>query len=191
MNTVAHQVRSARTARFSIQPARRILLTFASLLLIATATASSSTIAGPSQGNDRPTILLFVGKGTSPGDVAALKQILNRNHFDFSTADSNQLNEWSEFQFATYRLLIVPGGNYETIGKGLTATTTAKIRNAVRGGLNYLGICAGAFFAGNSPYNGLNLTGGARFKFYALERRNIRKPGPPLTILRSLHQIDI
>jgi hypothetical protein len=55
-------------------------------------------------------------------------------------------------------LLIVPGGSFEDIGNGLTATTTSNIRKAVRGGLNYLGICAGAFFAGNSPYNGLNLT---------------------------------
>jgi glutamine amidotransferase-like uncharacterized protein len=43
------------------------------------------------------------------------------------------------------------------------------------GGMNYLGICAGAFFAGNSPYNRLNLTSGARFGFYAAEARGIRK----------------
>jgi hypothetical protein len=185
IDTVAHQVRSAPSARFSVQPARRVLLTFASLLLIAAATASISMISGPSQGNDGPKILLFVGKGTSPGDVAALKQILNRNHFDFSTADSNQLNELSESQFATYQLLIVPGGNFENIGKGVTATTTANIRKAVRGGLSYLGICAGAFFAGNAPYNGLNLTGGVRFKFYALEHRNIRKAAVPIDVAGS------
>src|SRR5712671_6577321 len=53
--------------------------------LIAGASASSSTIAGPSQGNDRPAILLFIGKGTSPNDVAALERILNDNHLDFAT----------------------------------------------------------------------------------------------------------
>jgi glutamine amidotransferase-like uncharacterized protein len=41
--------------------------------------------------------------------------------------------------------------------------------------LNYLGICAGAFFAGNSPYNGLNVTSGVRFNFYAAESAGIRK----------------
>jgi glutamine amidotransferase-like uncharacterized protein len=51
----------------------------------------------------------------------------------------------------------------------------AKIRDAVRAGSNYLGMCAGAFFAGHSPYNGLNLTDGIRFNFYLLEKRNVRK----------------
>jgi glutamine amidotransferase-like uncharacterized protein len=41
--------------------------------------------------------------------------------------------------------------------------------------LGYLGICAGAFFAGASPYNGLDLASGVRFPFYALEDRGIRK----------------
>ena len=57
---------------------------------------------------------------------------------------------------------------------------------AVQNGLNYLGVCAGAFFAGNSPTNGLNLTSGVRFGFYAAEDRGIRKtavaiarPGAP------------
>ena len=42
-------------------------------------------------------------------------------------------------------------------------------------GVNYLGICAGAFFAGRSPYNGLNLTSGVQFGFYSAEARGIRK----------------
>ncbi|MDQ6708482.1 MAG: hypothetical protein M3Z85_21190 [Acidobacteriota bacterium] len=41
--------------------------------------------------------------------------------------------------------------------------------------MNYLGICAGGFFAGDSGYNGLNLTSGVRFRFYAAEARGIRK----------------
>src|SRR6266404_2511280 len=174
-NTIADPVRSARSAPCFVQAAHRVLLTFALFSLIAGASASSSTIAGPSQGNDRPAILLFIGKGTSPNDVAALERILNDNHLDFATADSNQFNQLSESQFAAHRLLIVPGGNFEDIGNGLTATTASNIRKAVRGGLNYLGICAGAFFAGSSSYNGLNLTEGVRFRFYALENRNIRK----------------
>jgi glutamine amidotransferase-like uncharacterized protein len=74
-----------------------------------------------------------------------------------------------------YRLLIVPGGNSIAIGDGLTSYTTANIHSAVQGGLNYLGICAGAFLAGHSPYNSLNLTSGVQFDFYADERRGIRK----------------
>ena len=51
----------------------------------------------------------------------------------------------------------------------------------MQNGWNYLGICAGGFFAGDSPYNGLNLTAGARFGFYAAEARGIRKAPIPVT----------
>jgi glutamine amidotransferase-like uncharacterized protein len=78
-------------------------------------------------------------------------------------------------QLKAHRLLIVPGGNFEEIGKGLAPSTSATIRGAVQGGLHYLGACAGAFFAGDSPYNGLNLTSGVRFGFYSLEGRGVRK----------------
>jgi glutamine amidotransferase-like uncharacterized protein len=50
-----------------------------------------------------------------------------------------------------------------------------RLRSVIGNGLNYLGVCAGAFFAGHSPYNGLNLTAGVRFPFYAAEDRGIRK----------------
>jgi glutamine amidotransferase-like uncharacterized protein len=81
--------------------------------------------------------------------------------------------------------LIVPGGNFEQIGTDLSPVAVANVREAVRGGLNYLGICAGAFFAGNSPYNGLNLTSGARFPFYAAEFQGIRKTAVHIAIAGS------
>lgn len=130
-------------------------------------------------------ILLFNGDGTSPNDVAAIERILKDNNFNYSTANSKRLNGMSESQLGAYRLLIVPGGNFEEIGNGLTSRTTASIRNAVRGGLNYLGICAGAFFAGSSPYNGLDLTSGVRFGFYAIEGRGVRKAAVDIAIAGS------
>jgi glutamine amidotransferase-like uncharacterized protein len=130
-------------------------------------------------------ILLFDGSGTSPGDVTAIKDILNSNHLSFSTVNSFWLNRLNEAQLRQYRLLIVPGGNFEKIGNNLTQNTTANIRGAVRSGLNYLGICAGAFFAGNSPYNGLNLTSGVRFPFYAAESKGIHKTALPINVAGS------
>ena len=73
----------------------------------------------------------------------------------------------SEAELEGYRLLICPGGNFEQIGKALTPDTTARLRKAVNGSMSYLGICAGAFFAGASPYNGLHLTSGIRLPFYS------------------------
>lgn len=138
------------------------------------------TIVGLSACGSIPTpstsssILLFKGSGTSAGDVAALETILDNNHLDYSTVNSSQLNRMGESQIRGYRLLIVPGGNFIDIGKGLSASSTSTIRQAVQNGLNYLGICAGGFFAGNSGFNSLNLTG-VRFGFYSAEARGIRK----------------
>jgi glutamine amidotransferase-like uncharacterized protein len=89
----------------------------------------------------------------------------------------------AESELKRYRLLIVPGGNFIQIGNGLTSAATGKIRNAVRDGLNYLGICAGAFFASAFPgYNGLNLTSGTRFGFYSLEEKGIRKAAVAVSV---------
>ena len=134
----------------------------------------------PTRANIAP-ILLFNGTGTSPGDVAALDKILGGEHLKYATVNSRQLNGMSESQIQEYRLLIVPGGNFEHIGNSLTSSTTAHIRNAIHSGLNYLGICAGAFFAGNSPYNSLNLTSGSRFGFYTAEARGIHKAAVAIT----------
>ncbi len=72
----------------------------------------------------------------------------------------------SESQLSAYRLIIVSGGIYITMGESLTPGATANIHNAVQGGLNDLGICAGGLLAGNASCNSLNLTSGVRFDFY-------------------------
>ena len=169
--------------------ARRRVPNTASLILVPafltacsrdSANLPTATAPKPSISADGASILLFNGVGTSPGDVAALEALLSSNHLRYSTVDSAHLNRMDESQIRAYRLLIVPGGNFEDIGKNLTPATTANIRSAVHSGVNYLGICAGAFFAGNSPYNGLNLTSGVPFHFYAAESRGIRKAAVPV-----------
>ena len=125
---------------------------------------------------DGPRVLLFVGTGTSAGDVAALKSILDDLKIEYATADSSQLNAMSEVDLMSHHLLIVPGGNSIEIGGSLTPNATAMIRDAVqRNGLHYLGICAGAFFGGASVYNGVDLTSGVGFDFFADEFRSIHK----------------
>lgn len=120
-------------------------------------------------------ILLFDGEGTSPGDVAAIEAVLSRSRLAYSTADSSQLGDMSVSRLGEYRLLIVPGGNFIDMGKNLGPSAAARIRDAVQDGMSYLGICAGAFLAGNIPDNGFNLTSGVKFKFYAAEEQGIRK----------------
>jgi glutamine amidotransferase-like uncharacterized protein len=166
----------AETARFLLTTLCAVLTSTA----LTACRASGDESRMPSHANIAP-ILLFNGTGTSPGDVRALEKILGSEHLNYSTVNSPELNGMSESQIREHRLLIVPGGNFEHIGNSLTSSTAANIHNSIQNGLNYLGICAGAFFAGNSPYNGLNLTSGPRFGFYAAEARGIRKAAIAIT----------
>lgn len=180
-SSLLNVIRSARNSLSLRQLSRQILVIASAVFFPACQTACDIHPAPTSP----PTILLFNGIGTSPNDVAALEKILNENQLGYATVDSRQLNEMSEMQLRAFRLLIVPGGNFEQMGNGLTSITSTNIRNAIGNGLNYFGICAGAFFAGNSPYNGLNLTSGVRFPFYSLENQGIRKAAVEIEIAGS------
>ena len=131
-----------------------------------TPASASPAQSETSQSASSPSILLFVGTGTSSTDVTAVETILSTNKLAYATADSAQLDDMSQSQLMAYKLLIVPGGNSITIGEGLTSTATNNVHNAVQDGLHYLGICAGGFFGGYSEYNGLNLTSGVWFNFF-------------------------
>jgi glutamine amidotransferase-like uncharacterized protein len=129
-------------------------------------------------GASTPSVLLFVGTGTSSGDVAATKTILANLKLSYATATSSQLNAMSESAMKAYKLFLMPGGDAISISKGLTLTTITNVHNAiVKDGLHYLGICAGGFFAGSSGiYNYLNLTpSGVWFNYYADEFKGIHK----------------
>ena len=131
-----------------------------------------------------PTVLLFVGTGTSSPDVAAVKTILGNLKLTYATATSSQLNAMNESAMKTYKLFLMPGGNAITISKYLTHTTTTNLHNAiVNDGLHYLGICAGGFFAGSSGiYSYLNLTPpGVWFNYYADEFKGIHKEAVEIT----------
>jgi glutamine amidotransferase-like uncharacterized protein len=160
-------------------------LPIASIALIAltlTGCKNAGETAIPLTSKAVPPILLFNGNGTSPNDVTAVEMILNEHHLNYSTANSSEMNAMGESRLRAYRLLIFPGGNFVTMGASLKPSATVSIRNAVEGGLNYLGICAGAILGGDSIYhdNGLNLTNGVRFDFYAAVNRGIHKAAVPI-----------
>ena len=137
-------------------------------LLALTGCARTESNAGAS-------ILLYDGTGTSPNDVDAIAKILTGRGFEYATANSKQLNAMSESQLTSYRLIIVPGGNYITMGNNLTPETMRRVHSAVQRGVNYLGICAGGLLAGKADCNSLNLTSGVKFDFYAVVNRGIHK----------------
>lgn len=170
-------------SRRVIDMLRRVLIG-AELVLVATLFNACRDHDGKSSmsADGGTQILLLNGTGTSPNDVAAVETVLHNNHLNYSTVNSSQLDAMGKPQIRKCRLLIVPGGNFIDIGNSLTTVTRENIRYAVEHGLNYLGICAGAFLAGNSGYyNGLNLTSGVTFHFYSAEDRGIRKASVPIT----------
>ncbi len=131
--------------------------------------------------NDPAPILLFNGTGTSPNDVTAFETILKQGGYGYDTADSARLNAMSAEQLSAYRLLLIPGGNYQVMGRNLSPETTDRMRQAVQEGVNYLGICAGGLLAGKADVNSLNLTSGVTFDFYAVVNRGIHKAAVPIT----------
>jgi len=141
----------------------------------------AATACTPPASHTVPPILLFGGAGTSVNDVAAVETILKDKHLEYSTVNSRELNDMSESQLMAYRLMIIPGGNFIDMGNSLTRNTSTNIHNAVQGGLNYLGICAGGFLAGHASYNSLNLTSGVRFDFYSAANQGIRKTAVTIT----------
>jgi len=141
----------------------------------------AATACTPPASHTVPPILLFGGAGTSVNGVAAVETILKDKHLEYSTVNSRELNDMSESQLMAYRLMIIPGGNFIDMGNSLTRNTSTNIHNAVQGGLNYLGICAGGFLAGHASYNSLNLTSGVRFDFYSAANQGIRKTAVTIT----------
>lgn len=159
--------------------ALRQITVVASLLVIAIALTGCGSRAGqamvlaPAIPAAEP-VLLYNGIGTSPSDVAAIEGVLNTLKVGYLTAGAGKLNVMSEAQLGGYKLLIVPGGDSIAIGDNLSVGASTTIRNAVaQYGVHYLGICAGAFFGGYSIYNGVDLTSGVSFDFYADESKGI------------------
>lgn len=181
MKSYPHQ--DTRSRHFLAAPSTlwQDLIAVAFLLISAALTSCGSGYAN-ARGN--APVLLFTGTGTSPNDVAAIESILNSGHLNYSTVNSFQLNTMAASQLSRYRLLIVPGGNFVDMGNSLTASTTANIRDTVKAGMNYLGICAGGFLAGSfpAPYNTFNLSSGVKFGFYSAESNGIRKSAVRITL---------
>lgn len=138
---------------------------------------ANSTIASTTSTTSSVPVLIFNGTGTISNAVTAIENVVHAAGLAYHTINSSQLNSSSQLKLAAYRLFIVPGGNSITIGKYLTSQAVSNVRNAVaQNGMNYLGMCAGAFFGSYSSYNrALNLTSGTWFKFYADYYKGIHK----------------
>src|ERR1043165_4276336 len=62
-------------------------------------------------------IILYDGAGSSANDVKAIKALLDQESLPYTTADSDELDVMTPEQLAHADLLIMPGGNFEEMGK--------------------------------------------------------------------------
>lgn len=143
-------------------------------------TASTSSAYSGTSSSSAP-ILLFIGTGTSSGDVSAVESLLSSLGLAYNTVNTSQLNGMSVSQLMAHKLFLMPGGNAVTIGAYLTKSATSTIRQAIGNGMHYLGICAGGFFAGDSMYNRLQMTG-VIYKFFSAYYNGINKEAVNITL---------
>ncbi len=165
-----------KTAPTNIDSTAPVTAAATSLGLTPTALATSTSFAPQVSTTSAATVLIYDGPGTSSGDVAAVESLVTSMGLSYQTANNSQLNAISEAQLLAYRLFLMPGGNAISISSYLSRTATANLHNAIASGLNYLGFCAGGFFAGSSAYyNYTNLTNGVWFNVYPNYGRGIAK----------------
>src|SRR6187397_1767655 len=112
---------------------RPIRAACAALLFVLAGCQQSTSV--PRDSKSPPDILLFNGNGISRNGVAALQALLEASGFRYDTIDSPHLDALPDTRLREYRLLIVPGGNFEVLGQGLKRETVARVRAAVLAGL--------------------------------------------------------
>lgn len=163
---------------------------FCAAIALATAAVCASACGGASNARSSVApVLLYTGTGTSPNDVVAVKDVLAARGLSFETANTTEFNALDTARLRTYRLLIIPGGNFVEMSRSFEPATTAAVREAVQDGLNYLGICAGGLLAGHSDLNDFDLASGTKFGFYAAARDGTRKAAVPVAV-RGMDTLD-
>ena len=147
--------------------------------------APPSSGSGSTNTATTPPVLLFNGTGTDD-DVLAVESVLNTLKLKYATANSSQLNAMTETKLKAYKLLIVPGGNSDTIANNLSKATRAMVRATVQNdGLHYLGICAGGFFGSYQYGNGLDLTSGVWFNVWPNNGKGTGMEAVPISFPKS------
>ncbi len=133
--------------------------------------------------------LVYSGTGSWPYESRALLDILHQHGVPAWQVVESQLSEMSLDQLASFSLLVMGGGDSNTIVGALTPDTRAKLREAVQErGLNYLGFCAGAWIAvGPSPPAGEDLRFGlGLFDSVFLDFTSMHRDGKEFAMIKAI-----
>ncbi|MBC7693484.1 MAG: hypothetical protein H7222_17090 [Methylotenera sp.] len=98
--------------------------------------------------NLKADFLIYDGKGVDSTDTSAIVKLIRAHGLTERTISESALNSLTAAEFAQYGTFIWPGGDNEEMDTVISASARRELRKAViQKGLNYVGICAGAFIA--------------------------------------------
>ncbi len=104
------------------------------------------------------TIALYSDQGAWDESVRALKNMFQWMNYSVALIDADYLNERG---LSTFRVLCIPGGDMYQYSQDISSVGKEAIRDFVRNGGGYIGICGGSYFAGEEVYwqgNQLDMT---------------------------------
>jgi hypothetical protein len=125
-------------------------------------------------------VLLYEGDGVASAEAQQVESILAAANVGYKIKSSSQINSMSAAEWGTYGMMYVPGGLGATMSNSLSSTAIGRIQSAVKAGMGYVGICAGAFLAGDYGSWGLALAP-FDFDYYIAEYQGITRASVTLS----------
>ena len=90
-------------------------------------------------------VALYTDRGADEGCIQATKKMFEWMGYTVQLVTSNYINKESLDNFS---IICVPGGNMYQYAEDISSSGKEKIRNFIRNGGGYIGICGGAYFTG-------------------------------------------
>ena len=124
-----------------------------STLIVCSALVLFSAFTSPAKAAE---VAIYRGKGTCNGCAEAPERLIRQLGFSTSYVSSRNIDTT---HLAGAKLWVQPGGDALQVVTVIDAAKMELLREFVRNGGNYLGICAGAFFADTTVDNGNTIPG--------------------------------
>jgi glutamine amidotransferase-like uncharacterized protein len=94
-------------------------------------------------------IAIYADKGADDNCIKATMHMFEWMEYTVSAIDADYINKEG---LSNFRLLCVPGGDMYRYSQDLSNTGKQNIKNFVREGGSYIGICGGAYFTGERVF---------------------------------------
>lgn len=102
--------------------------------------------AAQNPGAEKTDVLIYGGVLSWNDEIDSIKGLLTAQNKTYVEYNDAKMNSLSLEDLKGFSLVIFPGGNSDRVSENLTPETKRHLRDAiVENGLNYLGLCAGAW----------------------------------------------